>query len=624
MSEKKEKRSKFGLFFFIISFTYILIFLATGLNALAPFAMVLCFLAALIIFIRTVLSLKWDLYYLLSYIYILIETALYFIVWGADDIGKILWYNMILAGLPLICALFIVLARKKYSGGMQKFTAALSSILMMTFALVYVFFMSLRAKPAVDSLQAGHDAYLASITSNDLSANAPNVLVILMDDMGYSDISSYSYMAAGGETIQTPNIDSLAADGLLMENFYSSAPVCTPSRFSMLTGRYAARGYLDNVIFPTVYSNDPYSITHMVNPYQFPHNVDGLLGDEITMAEVLQASGYNTACIGKWNLGDYGEYLPTNQGFDYFYGSYYVNDMTPYNWVRETNGKAVEVRSHAENLDQSESTRLFTDEINGYIETSVDNSEKFFMYYTSPWPHYPIYSDKDGNGKGDTSDDSYIDCIEEFDSYLGTTIQLLKDKGVYDDTLIIFTSDNGPGREGVTGAMRGRKNTTFEGGMKVPMTATYVNGGITAGTVIESPAMNIDFLPTILSYVGIDSLPSDRIIDGVSLKALWNGEISSDARVHSALYYMKRGKVQAVQMPVETGGVTHDYKYYERVHSENSAFFDQFYNNYLFNLDTDPAEGYNISMINPEIAETLYIKLTEFRQSLSDNRRGIK
>lgn len=165
-----------------------------------------------------------------------------------------------------------------------------------------------------------------------------------------------------------------------MENFYASAPVCTPSRFSLLTGRYATRGYIDNVIFPTPCDSDPYSITHFINPYQFLNNVDGILGDEITIAEALKAVGYDTSCIGKWNLGDYGEYLPTNQGFDYFYGSYYVNDMTPYNWVREVGGKAEEVRTHAENLDQSESTRLFTDELKSTLEnqsTAAISSSRF-------------------------------------------------------------------------------------------------------------------------------------------------------------------------------------------------------------------------------------------------------
>ena len=416
-----------------------------------------------------------------------------------------------------------------------------------------------------------------------------------------------------------------------MENFYASAPVCTPSRFSLLTGRYATRGYIDNVIFPTPCDSDPYSITHFINPYQFLNNVDGILGDEITIAEALKAVGYDTSCIGKWNLGDYGEYLPTNQGFDYFYGSYYVNDMTPYNWVREVGGHAEEVRTHAENLDQSESTNEFTKELISTIQKSIDNNKKFFSFYATPWPHYPIFSDNNGNGKGDTTDDNYIDCIEEFDQSLGEIFDMLKNKGVFDDTMIIFTSDNGPGREGVTGSLRGRKNTTFDGGMKVPMIVSYPKGvrngtiaNSTGGYKIESSAMLTDLFPTILSYAGVDVLPSDRIIDGVNLKSLWSGEVAPDSRVHDALFYMKKGTVQAVQMPVEVGGVTYDFKYYQKVRTENSAFIDQQYKNYLFNLDKDPAEGYNISMTYPDVADTLLEALKDFRKSLKENRRGIK
>ncbi len=622
---KKSGNSKIlAPIWFIFCFFYAVALLGSGMIALAPFAAAIAAVTALTMFFGAILGKPVNKYLLLSFLYIISELFLYFLVWSADDIGTVIWRNIILAGLPSVCALFIPVIRKKYSGGMRQFATVCAALLMTVTSVVYVFYMSLRAKPSVQSLAAGQKDYLDSLSSSDADENSPNVLVVLMDDMAYADISAYSYLGRENASIKTPNIDALSDDGVFMDNFYAAAPVCTPSRFSLLTGRYASRGYLDNVIFPTVCDNDPYSMTHFVNPFQFFHNVDGLLGDEITVAEALQAVGYDTACIGKWNLGDYGEYLPTNQGFDYFYGSYYVNDMTPYNWVREQGGEAVEVRSHAENLDQSESTRLFTDEVKSAISTSVDNGNKFFMYYASPWPHFPIYSDDNGNGKDDKSDDSYVQCIEEFDRYLGDVIDLLKDKGVYDDTLIMFTSDNGPGREGVTGALRGRKNTTFDGGMKVPMIATWKNGGLSGGRKISASAMNIDLFPTILACCGVDKLPTDRVIDGANLYPLLKGELSADTRVHDALYYIKRGKVQGVQMPVTVDGITYDFKYYESVHTENSAFIDQFYKNYLFNLDTDPAEGYNLSMTYPDVAEQMLATLQDFRKSLKDNRRGIK
>lgn len=631
MKNQYSKSNIFGLIFFIFCLVYMIALLGTGLVALAPFAMALAALAAALIFIRTLFNKQISLFLWLSYFYVSVEVFIYFLLWGADGIGRKIWWNFVLILGPVLLSLFILFIRRRPDTRLKKITSAAASFLMIFTAVIYVFFMSLRAKPSVQSLQKGHDEYLNSISSSIVSANSPNVMVVLMDDMAYSDLSAYSYLGKADATIKTPNIDALADDGIYMENFYASAPVCTPSRFSLLTGRYAARGHLDNVIFPTCTDSKPFSMTHFVNPFQFTGNVDGLLGDEITIAEVLQKAGYNTACVGKWNLGDYGQYLPANQGFDYFYGSYYVNDMTPYNWVREQNGKATEVRTHAENLDQSESTRLFTDEIKNYISNSVDSNEKFFMYYATPWPHYPIYSDKNGNGTGDKTDDSYIDCIEEFDAYLGDIIGLLKDKGVYDDTLIVFTSDNGPGREGVAGALRGRKNTVFDGGMKVPLIATYKNGGIGSGVHladnnrIEASAMLIDLFPTILRYVGLtnDNLPKDRVIDGKDLYDLWQGNTAVDTRVHDALYYMKGGKVQGIQMPVGVNGTLYDFKYYESVRTENSAFINQIYKNYLFNLDSDPAEGYNISMTYPDIADALHAQLKEFRKSLKENRRGI-
>lgn len=630
MVKKQSGSDTLSIVWFFVCFAYSAVLLGTGLNSLAPFAAVLAALTAVIILIRALMRKPASKLNLATYFYTVIELFVYFLVWGADNIGRIIWYNLVLSAIPLLAASFLcVFDKKTAEGTFKRFTTIALSVTMTLSAVCYVFFMSLRAKPNVESLMKGHDEYLNELRSMRANNDAPNVLVILMDDMAYSDISAYSYLGRTDATIQTPNIDALADEGIFMENFYASAPVCTPSRFSLLTGRYATRGYIDNVIFPTCVDSDPYSITHFINPYQFLNNVDGILGDEITIAEALQAIGYDTSCIGKWNLGDYGEYLPTNQGFDYFYGSYYVNDMTPYNWVKEENGVATEVRTHYENLDQSESTRLFTEEVKSTLKKSIDAGNKFFNFYATPWPHYPIFSDDNGNGIGDKSDDSYVQCIEEFDKSLGEIFDMLKEEGVYDDTMIIFTSDNGPGREGVTGALRGRKNTTFDGGMKVPMIVSYKKG-VADGTLkgggyrIESSAMLTDLFPTILSYAGVDLLPSDRIIDGVNLKDLWSGSVAPDTRVHDALFYMKKGSVQAVQMPVELNGTVYDFKYYENVRTENSAFIDQKYKNYLFNLDTDPAEGYNLSMTHPDIAENLYRALCDFRKSLKENRRGIK
>lgn len=615
------------------------VMLASGFNQLPPFVAAMSALASLWAAVSVIFKNRLPLTVAVSALTGIAGIFVFFLIWGAEPFAKRLWWNALWA-LPAAILFAAALTAAKKCGRMRaKVTAAVSLVLMLALSVSYVFFMSLRVRPRVKDLSRGHDEYLASI--GKAGEDAPNVLVILMDDMAYADISSYSYLGSLNATINTPNIDSIADNGIMMDNFYAASPVCSPSRFSLLTGRYSSRGYLDNVVFPTTVESDPYSITHFVNPFQFLYNVDGILGDEITLAEALRAAGYSTGCIGKWNLGDYGEYLPTAQGFDYFYGSYYVNDMTPYEWVRDSVSDSGEyshelVRTHADNLDQSLSTAAFTEELNKFITDSIDSGEKFFAYYTTPWPHYPIFSNNNGAGKGDVSDDTYIDCIEEFDRYLGTVLDTLRAKGVYDDTLIVFTSDNGPGREGAAGALRGRKNTTFEGGMKVPLIVSYPSGNVGAAgeksvftyykngaevrgetVVIDAAAINIDFFPTILEYCGILSLPSDRIIDGVSLKKLWSED--PYAVVHDKLFYLKRGKAQAVQMRVD--GV--DYKYFRHVQSENSAFFNQFYNNYLFDLDADPIEAYDISKRLPETAELLKKELEEFNRSVRENRRGI-
>lgn len=637
----KKKKSVALLVFMCIASLYVFITLILGYNFLAAVGVALSMITSVLIFVSVLFKKQIHLYLWITYVVLTGGSLLIFSAWGAEGFGKSLGYNLLLTFVPLGASVVMFFLDAIFRKNMraQRIVSILLSLLLILCSLMYFLSMSMRMRPTVKSMQKGHDEYLNNIKNSGAKQNSPNVLFILMDDMAYSDISCYSYLNKDGKapTINTPTLDALAEEGVSFENFYSCSPVCSPSRFGILTGRYASRGYLDNVIFPTTVSLNPFGSTRYLNPFQFYNNVDGILGDEITVAEVLHAAGYNTALIGKWNLGDYGEYLPTNQGFDYFYGSYYVNDMTPYNMVREVGGVAEEVHSHWDMLDQSETTRILTEELNGYISTAAEQDNPFFAYYCTPWPHYPIFSGE----KYDTTDDSYIACIEEFDAYLGTTIQLLKDKGVYDDTLIIFTSDNGPGREGVTGALRGRKNTTFDGGHKVPLIMSYPKSNISAPkstsvtnlNIITTNTMNIDLFPTILQYAGITAMPQDRIIDGRSLYNLLEDTDGTycndpDYRVHDALFYIKKGKVQGVQMPIEYvdkngNTVKHDFKYFDKVRTENSAFIDQMYKNYLFNLTLDPAEGYNVSMTYPDIASTLNKKLNEFRKQLKSNRRGI-
>ena len=663
-------RSVLSAVWFGVCCAFAVVLLGTGMNKLALPAVGLAALTAVFFAALSIAGRKVNVWLWASYGAVFLGLFLYSLIWGADSFGYRVWWHLVLLTAPAALAAAFLLLGKVFRGNALKAAAAAVAVLMIGACAMYAVLMSLRVRPTVDRMWEGHDAYLGSLSSSSAKRNSPNVLVILMDDMGYADVSAYSSRLTDGKPqIYTPNIDSIAENGVIMENFYAASPVCSPSRFSMLTGRYNSRGWLDNVVFPTVNSpsdGTPWSPTHFINAYDFLNNVDGMLGDEITFAEVLNAIGYDTYAVGKWNLGDYGEYLPAEQGFDYFYGSYYVNDMTPYNWVRDTGdgypggASHEEVRTHEENLDQSMSTKMFTDEVLGFIDASVGNGNSFLAFYTSPWPHYPIFSDNNGNGKGDTSDDSYIDCIEEFDRELGRILDYLKTTPdqrnggtLYDNTVVVFTSDNGPGREGAAGALRGRKNTTFEGGMKVPCIVSWPAGGVgananstvtvteTDGTSRTSPtlrvtssSMNFDIFTTLLSLCGITDddgtpyLPDDRVIDGADLSSLWRGEVSPDHSVHDVLFYQKKGKVQAVQMikvPVHTDSGTeyYDFKYFDRVQTENSAFIDQYYVNYLFNLDLDPIEGYNVSMVYPEVAAKLNSALEEFRSEMKSNRRGI-
>lgn len=260
--------------------------------------------------------------------------------------------------------------------------------------------MNLRSKPNTKRMWDGQDEYLDNIDKN-ANSQSPNVLVILMDDMGYGDVS------INGSLIDTPNIDSIGEEGLNFENFYSSYSVCSPARFAAMTGRYPYRGYADNVVYPTVDTISPFASTRIFNSVEMGGNADGMLGDEITVAETFKAAGYSTGLFGKWHLGDYGEYLPTNQGFDYFYGSYYANDMTPFFHASEKDGQYKIVKGTDDLKDQSEATKLIHNEISSWITEQTKDGKPFFAYYASPWPHAPVFAGDDFDGKSGMG--TYVD-----------------------------------------------------------------------------------------------------------------------------------------------------------------------------------------------------------------------
>ena len=298
---------------------------------------------------------------------------------------------------------------------------------------------------------------LLVIFSCEKNNNKPNIVFILADDLGYGDLSSY-----GSETIETTNIDKLAEDGVKLTSYYAAQPVCSASRAAILTGAYANRIGIYNAFGPTSDS--------------------GINSNEYTLAEMLKDNGYETGIFGKWHLGSKKEFFPTNHGFDEFYGILYSNDMWrwhpenpegyPQDLLLYRNENALK-----EIIDQSNLTKDITTESINFIEKNKDNS--FFLYIAHPQPHVPLFVSEDfedltGNGL-------YADVITEIDYSVGRVLDKIEESGLTENTIVVFTSDNGPwlsygDHSGSSGIYREGKGTTWEGGVRVPSIIKFPNG----------------------------------------------------------------------------------------------------------------------------------------------------
>ena len=435
-----------------------------------------------------------------------------------------------------------------------------------------------------------HRAYLESI--EDLAdGTPPNVVLVLADDLGYGDLSSF-----GSKAIRTPNLDALAADGVRLTNFYSASPVCSPSRFSLLTGRYPTRGFIHSVFFPSGTALGLY-----VNTFGFPRGIRGIPEDEVTVAEALQSGGYSTGMFGKWHLGDRSPHLPTDKGFDYFFGSYYSNDMEPYAYYR--NGD-VAIEAPA---DQTTLTKMLTREVTEFIDRHRE--DPFFIYYASPFPHHPVHASDDFSGRSQAG--AYGDCVEELDWSIGEIRKKLAESGVASNTLFVFSSDNGPWYQGSPGAHRGRKANSFEGGQTVPFIAAWPER-IPAGTEVPTPAMSVDLFATILGVAGLP-LPTDRIVDGRDLSQLLAG--AARRPPDRSLFFVSEGEFVGVRVP---GGL----KYLVKQQSENSAYWLVDHGPFLFDLRNDPTESYDISARLPKEADRLAGLVRGMNEASQRNPRG--
>jgi arylsulfatase A-like enzyme len=318
----------------------------------------------------------------------------------------------------------------------------------------------------------------------------PNIVIIYVDDMGYGDLSCY------GSCISTPNIDRLAKEGTRFTHYYSASPVCSPSRAALMTGRYPVRVGIPNVLSP--------------------EDVYGLPASEVTLAELLKTVHYNTICIGKWHLGSEPQFLPINRGFDEFFGLPYSNDQLPS--VLMHNNDIIEEPVNLDNL-----TQRYTQHALDFIGRSTD--APFFLYLPHTFPHIPLAVSPAFKGRSGLG--MYGDVIQEIDWSTGQVLQALRDNNLDQQTLVIFSSDNGPWFQGSPGILRGRKGETWDGGMRMPMIAR-LPGIIPAGSVCTGMSSAMDIFPTIAALTGA-TLPS-TIIDGVNIWPMLTGNQSEVAR----------------------------------------------------------------------------------------------
>lgn len=432
---------------------------------------------------------------------------------------------------------------------------------------------------------------LICISTAIMAAAKPNVVIIFIDDMGYGDIGAF-----GATKQKTPRLDQMAAEGMKLTSFYA-APVCSVSRAQLLTGCYGAR-----IDVPAVYS---------------PASPDGLNPKEFTIADRLKELGYATMCIGKWHVGDQVEFLPTNQGFDGYFGIPYSNDMQR---KSKDTGKMVHplVRDDkvAELLTEEEQTNIverYTDEAIDFITENKD--KPFFLYLPHTAIHTPIYPGEKFRGKSNNG--RVGDWIEELDWSTGRIIDKLNELKIAENTLVIFTSDNGPwlikkNDSGSAGPLRGGKGSTWEGGMRVP-TIAWWPGKIAPGTTADAVSGTIDLLPTAVSLAG-GTLPPEPVIDGRDISPILLGKSKESPR--GVQYYFMGFKLQAVREgPWKLALVPQNESMGFPVSSDAQINQPR-----LYNLDDDIGETTNVAAKNPDVVA----KLSALAEKMSSEIGGDK
>lgn len=434
----------------------------------------------------------------------------------------------------------------------------------------------------------------------------PNIVFILTDDLGYADLSSY-----GSEFINTPHLDHMVSDGAKLTSYYSSQAVCSASRAAILTGTYSNRIGINGAFGPK--------------------SQRGINQKELLISEMLKENGYKTGIFGKWHLGDADIFLPTRHGFDEFFGILFSNDMWPFHpeiphafpddLLLYKNENPIETL-----IDQSDLTKRITDESIRFINENKNNP--FFLYIPHPQPHVPLFASKEF--KGSTGKGLYADVITEIDFSVGRVLKALDDNGLSENTIVVFTSDNGPwlsygDHAGSSGIFREGKGTAWEGGQRVPCIVKYPNK-INSGTVIDEPLMGIDWLPTFANVTG--SRMSSNKIDGKNIWPLLISETSKSP--HEALYfYYRANELHAVRsgewklyfprsyrsLNGRNGGKDGiPVKYEQNVVNEKQ----------LYNLKEDPSELNNILNDHPNIVSKLEKMGNLARYDLGDKLTNVE
>ncbi|ALJ04462.1 hypothetical protein APS56_04595 [Pseudalgibacter alginicilyticus] len=427
---------------------------------------------------------------------------------------------------------------------------------------------------------------------NKINEEKTNFIVIFVDDLGYGDIGCF-----GAKGFKTPNIDQMAKEGARFTDFYVPASVCTPSRAGLLTGSYPKRVGLHKEVL-------------------YPYSTSGLNPNEIIIPEVLKPAGYTTGCIGKWHLGHQEKFMPNNQGFDYFYGVPYSNDMDGHVYVNiPFTSPPLPIYKNkvkvAEGINQDSLTIRWTKAATSFIKEN--KKQPFFLYLAHNMPHRPWHVSK--RYKGSSEKGLYGDVIQELDWSVGEILKTLKETNLDENTLVIFTSDNGPVETlkngGSAEPLRGGKISTWEGGLRVPCIMRWP-GKIKPNKEINQITSVMDFLPTFASIAQV-KVPISHKIDGYNISNILLEDKKTVSPYNAFYFYGRNGDLEGIREG--------NWKFYIKKYNMRKKTYTNHMN--LYNLKNDVGEKQNIADMHPEIVEKLHQKMLKFDKQLSIEARPI-